>query len=244
MSEEENQNDSNAIMNLNISQTKESNNQIEINSQTNSEFSKNENLLISLNNSENKRLSYLTDRKSNISSSKSKKSNNSFNEENKIDENQFNYYKSDTQVTSNIKEKSNNNISNKDIRKSNDLKGNVDTNQSLEKNNLPFPEDTVIKNNNQQGNDLKYIDNVRENDTSYNQTIVNIINQNNYNEKPVKKNKTKMKKRKRKKFSSCEKCLSSRFCAVCCGNRGFLGLYCCICVCFWVALGITIAVKH
>ena len=48
MSEEENPNDSNAMMNLNINQAKETNNQIEINSQTNSEISKNGNLLISL----------------------------------------------------------------------------------------------------------------------------------------------------------------------------------------------------
>lgn len=244
MSEEENPNDSNAMMNLNINQAKEANNQIEINSQTNSENSNNGNLLISLNNSENKRESYLTDRKSNISSSKSKKSNNSYYDENKIDENNFNYYKSDTQVTSNINQKSNNNKNNKDINKSNDIKENIETTQPIENNYAPYPEDTIVKDNSHQVNEIKYIDNVRDNNPSYNQTIVNILNQNNYNEKPVKRNRIKIKKRKKRKISSCEKCLNSRFCAVCCGNRGFLGLYCCICVCFWVGIGIAIAVKH
>lgn len=242
MSEEENPNDSNAIMNLNIDQAKETNNQIEINSQTNSETSKNGNLLISLNNSENKRESYLTDRKSNISSSKSKKSNDSYYNENKRDENQFNYYKSDTQVTSNIKPKSYNN--NKDMDKSNDMKEYIEPRQPIENNNAPFPEDTIVNGNNQHENEIKYLDNVRENNPSYNQTIVNILNQNNYNEKPIKRNKIKMKKRKRKKFSSCEKCLNSRFCAICCGNRGFLGFYCCLCICLWVGVGIAIAVKR
>ena len=236
MSEEENQNDSNANMNLNINQTKSSNNQIEINSQTNSEVSKNDNLLISLNNSENKRESYLTDRKSNASSSKSKQSNDPINDENKIDENKFSYYKSDSHVTSNINNKNNNKYRNK----SNDMKGNIDTNQPIENNNLPFPEDTVIKNNNQQVNEMKYSDHVRENSSPYNQTIVNILNQNNYNEMPIKRNKIK---RKRKKITDCEKCLNSRCCVVCCGSRGFLGFYCCLCVCFWIGIGIAIAVK-
>ena len=240
MSEEEIPNNSNTIMNLNINQAEESSNQIEINSQTNSETSKNGNLLISLNNSENKRESYLTDRKSNISSSKSKKPNDSFYNENKIDENKFNYYKSDIQITSNIKQKSNNNKNNKDMNKSNDIKENIETGQPIENNNVPFPEDTIVKDNSHQVNEIIYIDNVRENRASYNQTIVNIINQNNYNEKPVKRN--KIKKRKRKKISSCEKLLSSRFCATCCGNRGIYGFFCCICVCFWAGLGIAIAI--
>ena len=135
MSEEENPNNSNTIMNLNIDQANDINNQIEINSQTNSETSKNGNLLISLNNSKNKRESYLTDRKSNISSSKSKKSNDSYCNENKIDENQFNHYKSDTQVTSNIKPKSYNNKNNKDI---NDMKEYIEPRQPIENIMLHF----------------------------------------------------------------------------------------------------------
>ena len=60
------------------------------------------------------------------------------------------------------------------MNKSNDMKEYIEPRQPIENNNVPFPEYTIVKGNNQHSNEIKYLDNVRENTPSYNQTIVNI----------------------------------------------------------------------
>ena len=111
-------------------------------------------------------------------------------------------------------------------------------------NNVIFPDNERAKNKvkDKDINDNIYSPKKQQNEELYNQTIVNFKNE----EKETKK-KIKKKKRKRKLKEKCCCCkvnCNSPICAYCCGSRGFIGFYCCLCFCLILGLLIVWAIKH
>ena len=235
--------------NTSFGQTSESKTQIEINSQTNSNHNLyNEISLISLNNNDKETITknnefYPTDRKTNSPFERNELINKYYKDNVRDDDNQ-NYYNSESRNSTKSKQNSNlndNYISNK-IKKDN-----YNINQNIKKNLKGDFNDDIIKNNSKKKDKDKYmppdmvdntfnnkniqieeekLQNIPQNVFYYNQQINNL--KNNKNKKKYYKNRKKKKKKK-----CCD--TNSECCVICCGSRGFL------CLCVFCLLGFIIS---
>ena len=166
-----------------------------------------------------------------------------------IDNNEvLNENKTPEDTIANLNNKDNNNLFQDNIRINNTENNNLFQDNirvnNIENNNL-FQDNMRVNNKindrgiNENHNSI-YSPKKEQKEEIYNQTIINL---NNNKKRKVKKNKKK-KKIKDRSRCCCKIDCNSRCCAYCCGNRGFIGFFCCLICGFIICFLIAKAIWH